>query len=79
MKTSAITIRSSLPFDDCSTSILKFTAVPRIFFSLGKICCRASLKETFWKVGTLSVKARAYPCQIKTNKVNFKNAAVSLL
>ena len=72
-------LRSSLPCYDSSTSILKFTTVPWIFFLLGKICCRAGSKETFLKVGTLSVKARAYPRQIKTNKMNFKNAAISLL
>ena len=46
-------------------------------FLLGKIYCRAGSKETFLKVGTLSVKARAYPRQIKTKNMNFKNAAIS--
>ena len=59
-----------------TASILKFTPVPWIFFLLGKIFCRAGSKETFLKVGTLSFKARAYPRQIKTNKMNFKNAAI---
>ena len=35
------------------------------FFSLGKICCRAGSKETFLKMGALSVKARAYPAKEK--------------
>ena len=48
-------------------------------FLLGKIYCRAGSKETFLKVGTLSVKARAYPRQIKTKNMNFKNAAISSL
>ena len=36
-----------------------------VFFSLGKICCRAGSKETFLKMGALSVKARAYPTKEK--------------
>ena len=54
------------------------TCALKIFF-LGKICCRAGSKETFLKVGTLSVKARAYPRQIKTKNMNFKYAAISSL
>ena len=40
---------------------------------------RAGSKETFLKVGTLSVQARAYPREIKTSDKNFKNAAISPL
>ena len=82
IKTSAVTIRRATKFIAMLRpliSILKFTTVSRIFFLLGKICCRAGSKETFLKVGTLSVKARAYPRQIKTNKMNFKNATISSL
>lgn len=46
----------------CSTSLLKFTIVSNKFF-VGK----DMLKETFLKMGTLSVDAGAYPHKIKTN------------
>ena len=49
------------------------------FFFLGKICYRAGSKETFLKMGTLSVDAKAYPREIKTNNMKFKNAATSPL
>ena len=49
------------------------------FFSLGKICCRAGSKETFLKMGTLSVDAKAYPREIKTNHMKLTNAATSPL
>ena len=46
--------------------ITKIHTCGRIFFfSLGKICCRAGSKETFLKMGALSVKARAYPTKEK--------------
>ena len=53
------------------------------FFSFfgggGKICCRAGSKETFLKMGTLSVDAKAYPREIKTKNMKFNNAATSPL
>ena len=49
------------------------------FFFLGKICCRAGSKETFLKMGTLSVDAKAYPREIKTNHMKLTNAATSPL
>ena len=48
-------------------------------FFLGEICCRAGSKETFLKMGTPSVDAKAYPREIKTNNMKFKNAATSPL
>ena len=48
----------------------------RYFADMLQTCCRASLKEPFWKMGTLSVKVRAYPHEIKTNNMNFKYAVV---
>ena len=66
IKTNAIT--------QCSTSLLKFTIVTNKFF-VGK----DMLKETFLKMGTLSVEARAYSREIKTNNMNYKNAAMSPL
>ena len=59
--------------------MLKLTPVANFLFFLGKICCRAGSKETFLKVGTLSVDAKAYPREIKTNNMKFNNAATSPL
>ena len=47
-------------------------------FSFGEICCSAGSKQTFLKMGTLSLDAKAYPREIKTNNMKFKNAAISL-
>ena len=83
MKTSAITIQRATKFIAMSRPLHFNTKIHtcalNIFFLLGKLCCRAGSKETFLKMGTLSVKARAYPRQIKTDKMNFKNAAISSL
>ena len=82
MKTSAITIQRATKFIAMSRPLhfnTKILTCALNIFLLGKICCRAGSKKTFLKVGTLSVKARAYPRQIKTNKMNFKNAAISSL
>ena len=53
------------------------------FFLLEKICYRAGPKETFLKMKTLSVKAKAYSCKRKTISTNFEKchhiAAVVLL
>ena len=83
IKTSAITITRATKFI-AMLRPLHFdakihTCAPNNFFFLEKICCRASSIETFLKVGTLSVQARAYPREIKTNDMNFKNAAISPL
>ena len=59
--------------------MLKLTPVANFFFFWGKICCRAGAKETFLKMGTLSVDAKAYPREIKTNHMKLKNAATSPL
>ena len=78
MKTSAITIQRATKFIALLRPLhfnTKIHTCALDIFLLGKICCRAGSKEAFLKVGTLSVKARAYPRQIKTNKMNFKNAA----
>ena len=39
-------------------------------FLLGEICCRAGWKESFLKMGTIPVKARAYPREIKTIRIS---------
>ena len=78
MKTSAITIQRATKFIALLRPLHFNTKIQTCvldIFLLGKICCRAGSKEAFLKVGTVSVKARAYPRQIKTNKMNFKNAA----
>ena len=80
MKTSAITIQRATKFIAMSRPLhfnTKIHTCALNIFLLGKICCRAGSKETFLKVGTLSVKARAYPRQIKTKNMSFKNAAIS--
>ena len=80
MKTSAITIQRATKFIAMSRPLhfnTKILTCALNIFLLGKICCRAGSKETFLKVGTLSVKARAYPRQIKTKNMNFKNADIS--
>ena len=60
--------------------MLSFTPMrPKYFFLLEKICYRAGSKETFLKMETLSVKAKAYSCKRKTISMNFKNATISLL
>ena len=58
--------------------MLKLTPVAKILFSFGEICCSAGSKQTFLKMGTLSLDAKAYPREIKTNNMKFKNAAISL-
>ena len=58
--------------------MLKLTPVAKILFSFGEIRCRAGSKETFLKMGTLSVDAKAYPREIKTNNMKLKNADISL-
>ena len=71
MKTSAITIQRATKFIALLRPLHFNTKIQTCvldIFLLGKICCRAGSKEAFLKVGTLSVKARAYPRQIKTNK-----------
>ena len=80
IKTSAIAITRATKFI-AMLRLFHFDTkpVPWIIFLLEKICCRAGSKETFLKVGTLSVQARAYPREIKTNNMNFKNAAISPL
>ena len=78
MKTSAITIQSATKFIALLRPLhfnTKIHTCALDIFLLGKICCRAGSKEALLKVGTLSVMARAYPRQIKTNKMNFENAA----
>ena len=78
MKTSAITIQRATKFIALLRPLHFNTKIQTCvldIFLLGKICCRAGSKEAFLKVGTLSVKAWAYPRQIKTNKMNFENAA----
>ena len=74
MKTSAITIQRATKFIASLRPLhfnTKIHTCALDIFLLGKICCRAGSKEAFLKVGTLSVKARAYPRQIKTNNMNF--------
>ena len=48
-------------------------------FFVGKDMLQSRFEKNFLKVGTLSVQARAYPREIKTNDMNFKNAAMSPL
>ena len=82
MKTSAITVQRATKFIALLRPLhinTKIHTCALDIFLLRKICCRAGSKEAFLKVGTLSVKARAYPRQIKTNKMNFKNATISSL
>ena len=70
MKTSAITVQRATKFIALLRPLhinTKIHTCALDIFLLRKICCRAGSKEAFLKVGTLSVKARAYPRQIKTN------------
>ena len=82
IKTSAITITRATKFIAMLRPLHFDTKIHTCAlnnFFLEKICCRAGSIETFLKVGTLSVQVRAYPREIKTNDMNFKNAAISPL
>ena len=76
IKTSAITITRAIKFIAMLRPLHFDTKIHKL---LEKICCRVGSKETFLKVGTSSVQARAYPREIKTSNMNFKNAAISPL
>ena len=63
--------------------MLKLTPVAKILFSFGEICCSAGSKQTFLKMGTLSLDAKAYPPRNKNKQYEIKKcrhiAAIVLL
>ena len=79
MKTSAITIQRATKFiamlRPLHFNTKTHTCAVKIFF-VRKDMLQSRFERNFLESGTLSVKARAYPRQIKTNKMNFKNAAI---
>ena len=82
IKTSAITITRARKFIAMLRPLRFNTKIHTFALNISfvrKDMCRAGSKETFLKMGTLSVEARAYPHEIKTNIMNFTNAAISPL